>query len=169
MTETGFALHGIVAFMIALASLGDPQGQRSYLIEEIHEAAKPRTIRAVRTPAGYEITTVENRVVTQEKADGRGVLASEKVESVITATSTIESATNGMKFIVRSVERGEYVESQVDLAAVFSNLEESQLAQEGKHVLRGRGAEVEVQRKADRVVVQQRGKKVSFLVRPVED
>jgi len=169
MTVTDFALHHVVAFMIALASLGNPQGQQSYVIEEIHEGAKPQIIRAIRTPAGYEITTVENRVETREKADGRGVLASEKVESTITATTTIASAADDTKFVVRSVERGEYGESPVDLADVFSNLEEAKLAQDGKHVLKCREAEVEVERKADKVMVRQRGKKWSFTIRPIED
>jgi hypothetical protein len=169
MTVNDFALHHVVAFMIALASLGNPQGQQSYVIEEIHEGAKPQIIRAIRTPAGYEITTVENRVETREKADGRGVLASEKVESTITATTTIASAADDTKFVVRSVERGEYGESPVDLADVFSNLEEAKLAQDGKHVLKCREAEVEVERKADKVMVRQRGKKWSFTIRPIED
>ena len=169
MTDTSFAIHHVVAFMIALASLGNPQGQRSYVIEEINEGAKPRIIRAIRTPAGYEITTVENRVESREKADGRGVLGSEKVESTITATATIASAADDTKFVVRSVERGEYVESAVDLADVFSNLKEAQLAQEGKHVLKCRDAEVEVEREADKVIVRQRGTKWSFTIRPVED
>jgi hypothetical protein len=165
MTDTSFALHHVVAFMIALASLGNPQGQRSYVIEEIHEGAKPQIIRAIRTSAGYEITTVENRVETREKADGRGILASEKVESTITATTTIASEADDTKFVVRAVERGEYGESTVDLADVFSNLKESNLAQDGKHVLKCREAE----RKADKVMVRQRGKKWSFTIRPVED
>jgi hypothetical protein len=169
MTDTSFALHHVVAFMIALASLGNPQGQRSYVIEEIHEGAKPQIIRAIRTSAGYEITTVENRVETREKADGRGILASEKVESTITATTTIASEADDTKFVVRAVERGEYGESTVDLADVFSNLKESNLAQDGKHVLKCREAEVEVERKADKVMVRQRGKKWSFTIRPVED
>lgn len=168
MTETGFALHHVLAFMIALASLGNPQTQRSSIIEEIHEGAKPQIIRAIRTPAGYEMTTVENRVETSEKADGRGVLASEKVESTITATTTIVSAANDTKFVVRSVERGEYTESPVDLADVFGSLEESQLAQDGKHVLKCRDAEVEVERKADTFMVRQLGKKWSFTIRPIE-
>jgi len=169
MTHTGFALHHVVAFMIALASLGNPQGQQSYVIEEIHEGAKPQIIRAIRTPAGYAITTVENRVETREKADGRGVLASEKVESTITATTTIASTADDTKFVVRSVERGEYGESPVDLAAVFGNLQEAQLVKDGKHVLKCGDAEVEVEREADKVIVRQRGKKWSFTIRPVED
>ena len=156
MTRTGFALHHVVAFMIALASLGNPQGQQSYVIEEIHEGAKPQIIRAIRTPAGYAITTVENRVETREKADSRGVLASEKVESTITATTTIASTADDTKFVVRSVERGEYGESPVDLAAVFGNLQEAQLVKDGKHVLKCGDAEVEVEREADKVIVQGR-------------
>jgi hypothetical protein len=164
-----FALHHVMAFMIALASLGNPHAQRSYIIEEVHEGAIPTLMEAIRTPAGYKITTVETRAESLAKADGRGVLASEKVESTITRTTTIGPAANVTQFVVRSYEQGEYSERPVDLADVFGNLEESQLAKGGKHVLKCRNAEVEVEREADKVIVRQRGKKWSFTIRPIED
>jgi hypothetical protein len=169
MEVSEFALHHVVAFMLALASLGNPHAQRSYIIEEVHEGAKPTLMQAIRTPAGYKITTVETRVESAEKADGRGVLGSEKVESTITRTSTIAPAANVTQFVIRSYEQGEYSERPVDLADVFGNLEESQLAKDGMHVLKCREAEVEVEREANKVIVRQRGKKCSFTIRPVED
>ena len=68
-----FALHHVMAFMIALASLGNPHAQRSYIIEEVHEGAIPTLMEAIRTPAGYKITTVETRRKSSANADGRGV------------------------------------------------------------------------------------------------
>jgi hypothetical protein len=169
MTDAGFALHHVVAFMIALASLGNSHAQRSYIIEEVHDGAKPTLMEAIRTPAGYKITTVETRVESSEKGDERGVLASEKVESKITRTITIAPAANDTQFVVLSYEQGKDSESLVDLADVFGNLEESQLAKDGKHVLKCRDTQVEVEREADKVIVRQRGKKWFFVIRPIED
>lgn len=166
MTETVFVLHHLAAFMIALASLENPQGQHSYVIEETHDGAKPRVMRAVRTSAGYEITTQDNYVETREQVDGRGIVAFEKVEYTLIATTTIAPAADKATFLVRDDGHGE---SLVDLADVFSNFGESQLAQEGEHVLKCGAVEVDVERKANEVLVRQRGKRISFTIRPIED
>jgi hypothetical protein len=170
MIVSEFALHHVVAFMIALVSFGNPHAQRSYIIEEVHEGRLPTLIQAIRTPAGYKTTTVETRNKWAAKADDRhGILASEKVDSTITRTTTIAPAANFAQFVVRSYEQGKYSERTVDLADAFGNLEESQLAKDGKHVLKCGDAEVEVERKADKVIVRQRGKNSWFTIRPVED
>lgn len=163
MVVNGFALHHLMAFMIALASLGNPQGQPDYLIEEFHEGAKPTILRATRTPAGYAITTVENRVESQESADARGVLASRKVESTITETMTVIPMEPNTRFDVVTAEAGI---TPIDLATAFGNIAELPVGKDGKAVLRQGDVEVEFERNGDTVVVRERGRRISFTVRP---
>jgi len=163
MTVTEFSLHHLMAFMIALASLGNLAGQPNLLIEESHEGAKPMILRATRTPAGYAITTVENRTEAEEKGDARGVVASRKVEATITETTTVMPTEHNTRFNVSSPEKAEEL---IDLATVFGNVAQIPVGKDGKAVLRRGNVDVEVERNGEAVTVRQRGRKVSFTVRP---
>jgi hypothetical protein len=174
MIDLAFNLEMALAFIIGLASLGNPADQTAYSIHEITVGAKPaKTLVAVRTPAGFQITTESTSREESAEHEKGAVVASKKVESKITETITVAPTSESLKFDLIGVDGGTEADGKttVALAALFKNIKDTPLSDAGMHVLRlagpdGKDVEICVARFENMVVVQQNGSMTAFCIHP---
>lgn len=174
MTVIMFNLKTALAFMIGLASLGNPPDQAAYSIHEITLGSRAAmSLVAIRTPAGFMITREYTSSEGGERGDKGVILASKTVESRIKESITVVPSSDPMKFDI--IEPGEGAEANgrtpVDLSAIFTNIKDSPLSQQGMHVLRltgpdGKDVEICVARFENMVVIQQKGSMTAFCIQP---
>ena len=174
MTVIVFNLKMALAFVIGLASFGNPADRTAYSIHEITLGAKSaKTLLATRTPVGFIITEEYTSSESSERADKGVVFASKRVESKVTESITIRPSPEPMAFDI--IEPGEGAQANgktaVDLTAVFKNIKDVPLSKEGMHVLRltgpgGEDVEICVARFENMVVIQQKGSMTAFCIQP---
>jgi hypothetical protein len=174
MTVIMFNLKMALAFMIGLASFGNPPDRTAYNIHEITLGAKAATtLHATRTPAGFMIVREYVSSEGEERGEAGFVLASKKVESKVTETITVEPSPEPLKFNL--IEPGEGAQPNgrtvVDLSTLFTNIKDMPLSKEGMHVLRltgpdGKDVEICVARFENMVVIQQKGATTAYCIQP---
>lgn len=171
MSEVVFTLKMAMAFVIGLASMGNPSNQTAYRIHEITLGANAvESALASRTPAGFSINTQYTSVETPERREQGVVVAVKKVESTITESITVVPSANPLRFDI--LEVGKDDKTLVDLSTLFANMKDVSLTNEGMHVLRlakpdGKAVEICVARFDNMVVVQQKGSMTAFCIQPV--
>lgn len=174
MTEIVFNLKMALAFIIGLASLGNPMDRTAYNIHEITVGAKTaKTLVAIRTPAGFQIATEATSSEESAEHEKGAVVASKKVESKVTENITVAPSSESLKFDLIGPDGGMEANGKttVDLATLFKNIKDVPLSKEGMHVLRlagseGRDVEICVARFGNMVVVQQTGSMTAFCIQP---
>ena len=173
MTEIAFNLKMTLAFIIGLASLGNPTDRTAYNIHEITVGAKTaKTHVAIRTPAGFQIATESTSSEESAEHEKGAVVASKKVESKVSENITVVPS-ESLKFGLIGPDGGIEANGKttVDLATLFKNIKDVPLSKEGMHVLRlvgpdGKDVEICVARFENMVVVQQKGSMTAFCIQP---